>query len=128
MLHVLVIGLGGFIGASSRYLLGNVVMLVSPTELFPFATITVNLLGCFFAGITAYMVEHRLMVSQQFANFVLIGFLGAFTTFSTYSIESYRLMKSGEMFLMWLNILIQTILGIAAIVLAYSLMARLHPN
>lgn len=83
---VCLIGLGGFLGAVCRYLVGQTVSKTFPSS-FPYGTLTINLAGCFLVGwLTSVTVAHeplRLIWG--------IGFLGAFTTFSTLKWESFQM-------------------------------------
>ncbi|MCP4754457.1 MAG: fluoride efflux transporter CrcB [Proteobacteria bacterium] len=102
--HLLVIGIGGFLGAVSRYVISNS-MSVWFGPSFPLGTLTVNAVGSFLLGfLSRYFLEH-LVVSELVRISLLIGFLGAFTTFSTFSYESIVLLQEGDFFKAGANIL-----------------------
>ncbi len=87
--HALVIGLAGFVGAILRYAVTWIVTAAAPRG-FPYGTLTVNLTGCFFLGILFTLLRDR-AVSDVLRLAVGVGFLGAYTTFSTFAYEVYDL-------------------------------------
>lgn len=87
------VALGGAIGACCRLLISNWINERS-TSVFPYATLAVNALGAFLAGIAIVIVTERLMLSDQWRGFLLIGLLGSLTTFSTFSLELVQLLSS----------------------------------
>ncbi len=103
-MHVLLlIGIGGFIGAILRYLIGGYVQ--TGSSLFPIGTLTVNFIGSFLLGITLYLSEYRGFFTEEARIFLTIGILGAFTTMSTFSYESFKLLEEKEFLLLTLNVL-----------------------
>ena len=123
MPKVLLIGTGGFLGALARYFLGGLVHRLS-SSLFPLGTLAVNALGCFLIGIVMTLVLERGAIGPSGRLFVAIGFLGSFTTFSTFGYETVELLSDGEWTLAFSNIAAQLILGIGA-VLAGRFLVRL---
>lgn len=93
MTQVLLVGLGGFVGAIARFLFGSYVQSLTRTLGFPYGTLVVNLLGCLLIGFLFHLPAlHRTLDSE--ARLLLItGFLGAFTTFSTFGNETLRLFQ-----------------------------------
>jgi len=92
------IGLGGFLGAISRYGLSGLVHRVFGPG-FPWGTLLVNTTGSLLIGLIIGLSEQRFVFSGTTRAFLTIGFLGAFTTFSTFSFESVMLMRQGQ----WLS-------------------------
>ena len=105
---ILSIGLGGFLGAVGRYWFSGIVQKLS--DRFPLGTLSVNLLGSFLLGLLATLLLEKTIGSQEVRLFVLVGLLGAFTTYSTFSLETLNLMRGGEWILAGLNVLL-TVLG-----------------
>jgi len=91
-MNVLLIALGGSIGAVARYGLAGLVQRFT-TPYFPFGTFVVNMVGCFVFGILAGVAEHRFALGPQARAFLLIGVLGGFTTFSSFSFETFQLLR-----------------------------------
>lgn len=121
MTKLFIIGMGGFIGSVLRYLAGGVVQTISKSMSFPFGTFFVNVFGCFLIGLLAYLSESRGLFSDSSRAFVFIGILGGFTTFSTFSNETFNLIKDGETFLALVNILAQVFFCLIAVWLGRSL-------
>lgn len=94
-MHYLVIALGGAMGAMTRAYVSSTLTKSLGTA-FPFATLTINLLGSFLMGISAVIILDYLKLTGYWRELVMIGFLGAFTTFSTFSIEGVNLLHSGQ--------------------------------
>ncbi|NPA92159.1 MAG: fluoride efflux transporter CrcB [Chloroflexi bacterium] len=90
------IGVGGFLGAIMRYLVSGWVQDWSRSVSFPYGTVAVNLLGAFLLGFLAYLGEQYRVFSPEARALVLVGFLGAFTTFSTFEWETFNLFHDGE--------------------------------
>lgn len=88
------VALGGAIGASARFVFGVVALrLAGPTE-FPFAILTVNIIGSFLMGVFVVAAAHRGLT--HLSPFVMTGLLGGFTTFSAFSLETVTLMERGQ--------------------------------
>lgn len=94
MLRTMAIAVGGAMGALSRFWLSTQVYAWLGKQ-FPYGTLTVNVLGSFFIGFLAIWLLDRL-ISPEWRAAILIGFLGAFTTFSTFSLETLNLIENGE--------------------------------
>lgn len=91
---LLLIGVGGFAGAISRYLLdGFVADRTGGT--FPWGTLAVNASGTFLLGLLFAMATERAILPAEIRGPLMIGYLGAYTTFSTYLLESWRLLEGG---------------------------------
>jgi CrcB protein len=113
MMHVIYIGLGGFIGAVSRYLVSRYLGNLIPS--FPLGTLAVNILGSFVLGFIVYSVAQGKTISPDMRDFITIGIIGGFTTMSTFAYESFRMAELNQMLFFTLNIALNIILCIAAI-------------
>lgn len=114
MLAVLYIGIGSFVGGAARYCLSNLVVRFLPEVRFPFATLTVNVLGCLAIGVLAALAE-RGMLSQNLRLFLVTGLLGGFTTFSAFGLESFLLLSMDNFSLAVTNIISSVFLCIVAV-------------
>ena len=94
MRTVLLIGLGSFIGGTSRYLLSQLIQNKALTS-FPYGTLTVNVIGCLLIGIV-FGISERFGISDEWRLFLATGLLGGFTTFSAFSYESIILIREGH--------------------------------
>lgn len=115
------IGIGGFIGATSRYSFYLLEKRFLPD--IPLATLIVNLIGCFLAGILWGLIQRKLIISPELRLFLMVGFLGSFTTFSTFSLETMTLLRSGDFFIAFLNLIIQIFAGLFLVYLGQGLMS-----
>ena len=120
-----IIGAGGFIGAVLRFLISSWVQNRSGSVVYPFGTLTVNMVGCLLIGFLSALVENRSMFSPETRNFVLIGLLGAFTTFSTFGSETLNLIRDSRLELAALNAGGQVVLGIGLVWLGRVIAALL---
>ena len=89
------IALGGALGALGRYGLSTWVT-NRGNYLFPWGTFVVNILGCFLLGLIYVLGTEKLLINSQLRSMITVGFLGAFTTFSTFSLEAVNLIRNGE--------------------------------
>lgn len=111
---ILIVGLGGFIGTICRYLV-YLTMGSKTNSSFPFATLLINLSGCLLIGIFASLIEKEVMASRYLFLIGSVGFLGAFTTFSTFGLETMNLLKEQQLAWAVLNVLANVILGVVAV-------------
>jgi CrcB protein len=94
--RIALIGLGGLIGAILRYLIGAQIQEFSKSISFPYGTLAVNVLGCLLIGLLTYLTEYRGALSADTRAMLMSGLLGAFTTFSSFSLETINLLSAGE--------------------------------
>ncbi len=113
MVEIGVIAAGGALGAVMRFWVSSAVYAWLGRG-FPWGTLSVNLLGSFIIGLAFVMLTERLMVGSEIRAFIMIGFLGAFTTFSSFSLETLALMQEGLLLKAAMNILISVVLCIIA--------------
>lgn len=113
MQKILSLCLAGALGTLARYWLSGAVYGLLGRD-FPWGTSAVNILGCFLFGLIWVLSEERGILSPQYRIIVLVGFMGAFTTFSTFIFESAELARTSEWLRLGLNMLGQNIVGFAA--------------
>jgi len=111
--NLILVGIGGFLGSGFRYLV-TVLLARQFTSSFPLGTFTVNVVGCFLIGILFALSEKGNLLSPEWRIFLTTGFCGGFTTFSTFSYESIRLLQDGEILYLSLNVALSVIVGFAA--------------
>ena len=122
MKHILFIAIGGGFGAVLRYVISkNIHSLFS--QVLPFGTLFVNASGSFLVGFLFYFFED-LIISNDVKSFFTIGFLGAYTTFSTYSLETINLIREGEVKMGLLNLGLNNIVSLFMVIFG-MLFARL---
>lgn len=119
--NLVLIGMGGFLGAIARYWLSGRVQDLSGAIGFPYGTLAVNLLGCFVLGILSYLIDTRGWLGPETRALLIVGLIGAFTTFSTFSLETMNLLQDGELMRAFANISASTLLGLLAVWLGRSL-------
>lgn len=115
LLHLFLIGLGGALGSVSRWSLSSWIS-AHVNHLFPLGTLAVNVLGSFLFGVAAVLFLKWPLIPVGLRLFVLTGFLGAFTTFSTFSYEVWHLWQEGNVVLSLCNMLLNLVLSVGALV------------
>lgn len=111
--RVLLLAFAGALGSLARYGLGGLVQRAFDGG-FPLGTLAVNVAGCLLFGIIWTLAEERLLISGETRLILLIGFMGAFTTFSSYAFETSAMLRDAEWSLAVANILAQNVLGITS--------------
>lgn len=123
MAQFLYISIGAIIGANARFLISQ----WAAERLgagFPYGTFFVNVTGCFIIGLFYGLGENRITITPELRLLFAIGFLGGFTTFSTFGYESAALLRSGDLILALLNIVGSNLLGLLAVIVGLTV-ARL---
>jgi CrcB protein len=120
MQRLIYIGVAGGAGTLIRYWLSEWTARRFG-ETFPAGTLIVNLAGCFLAGLLFYLMFERYLVSPTVRVVVLIGLLGGFTTFSSFGLQTFALLRDGEMGLALFNIAVSNVGGLLMVWVGYSL-------
>ena len=111
MMNIVFVGLGGFIGASTRYLISLYASKIFTSKI-PIGTLTVNILGSLIIGIVMELTLKTSLISPHMKLFLTTGFLGGLTTFSTFSYETMELIEKGELLLAIFNIALNLLLSL----------------
>ncbi len=114
MIDYLIIGIGGFLGAIARYVAA---LWIGQRwgRTFPLGTFVINVTGSFLIGLIMPLFTERFMVNPQWRLFLAVGFLGAYTTFSTFEFETGNLLNDGEWLLAAINVVLSVAAGFAAL-------------
>lgn len=115
MQQLILLAGAGAAGTLARYGLSMTVERWTGTA-FPWGTFAVNLIGCFVFGLVWTLAEQNIGIGPQGRFIIVVGFLGAFTTFSSYAFQTAELMERSEWLLMAANVLGQNVLGIVAVI------------
>ncbi len=124
LMNLLFVAIGSMFGGVSRYWLSGIIQKNAHT-LFPLGVLSVNIIGCFIIGLLAGLSVHTNLLTQNHRLFLIIGFCGSFTTFSSFSLDNLKLVTTKAYFLFSLNIGLSVILGLLATWLGYYLMQTL---
>jgi fluoride exporter len=123
-MDVLLVGLGGSMGAMARYGLSKLVYRQLSVS-FPYGTLAVNLLGCLALGAVLYLAEERAILGSQTRLFAAVGVIGGFTTFSAFGHESLQLLRDGRFGAACLYVGSSVVLGLFAVWLGRTLLRHL---
>ena len=123
-MQLLLIAFGGALGSVCRYGLSTMIQRLS-SPFFPYGTFVVNVLGCLVFGIIIGAARQRFVLGPSERAFLLIGVLGGFTTFSTFSYETFALLQGGEFVRAFINVAGQVVCGLVALWAGYVMIAAL---
>jgi|SRR5437016_3564672 len=119
------VGLGGFLGANARFIVGRVAAALFGTA-FPYGTLIINLTGSFLLGLFATLATHRLSdFAQEIRLIISIGFIGAYTTFSTFEYEAHALLEDGKWLYAMTYLFASMFVGLLAVRLGIILAGKL---
>ena len=116
-MHWLVVAIGGALGAMARYGVSGLIF-DATSHKFPYATLWVNVMGSFIMGVLFVVILEKGLLPPEMRSILMIGFLGAFTTFSTFSLDALGLWQNGHLFLALVYALGTVFLCLAAISMA----------
>ncbi|MBK8270407.1 MAG: fluoride efflux transporter CrcB [Planctomycetes bacterium] len=119
----LLIFLAGGAGSLARYWTAGAAQRIGGSQ-FPFGTLCVNVIGCLLIGFLSAALSGKWQVREEYRVMVLVGFLGGFTTFSAFALESYKLITGREFGLAMMNVVLSVGLGFAAAWMGYRLSER----
>ena len=115
MTAAILVGVGGFFGAIARYFVDRRVTQWTGGA-FPWGTFVINVTGSFVLGVLFALIVERAALSSQFRAPLMIGFVGAYTTFSTLMLESWRLVEDGAWQAAVVNLGGSVVLGMVAVI------------
>jgi fluoride exporter len=124
LLQYLMIGVGGFLGAVSRFYVSTRVQERS-NSFYPYGTLAVNMLGCLLIGFLFGIIDNTQLLGLDAKHLLITGFLGAFTTFSTFGYETFILIRDRRIVQALVNVFTQIIVGILAVCLGYTISSLL---
>lgn len=117
MLNLISVFIGGGIGAISRYLVSlGIVKQFGEMEL-PIATFSINILGCFLLGFLYILFLEKANMNNNLGLALTVGFCGAFTTFSTFSLEIFKLIENQQIIQSFLYIILSVIIGLLSVII-----------
>jgi fluoride exporter len=114
MTKYIVVGLGGFLGAIARFWLGGFISNRLGTW-FPYGTFVINITGSFLIGLIITLLAEETHWSPNWRYLIPIGFIGAYTTFSTFEYETFRNVQDGQLLVAFLNIVLSVFVGFLAV-------------
>ncbi|CAM4236574.1 MULTISPECIES: fluoride efflux transporter CrcB [Vibrio] len=117
------IAIGGAFGACSRYLISELCVLLLGRG-FPYGTLTVNIVGSFIMGTLIALFENEVIAVDPWRQIVGLGFLGALTTFSTFSMDNVLMFQQGDYWKAGLNILLNVVFSISAAMIGFHLVFK----
>ena len=116
LIKILMILAGGGLGALTRYTLGSQID-KSLNLSFPVGIFCVNLIGCFLIGLLVSLFENKFIISENLKFFLIIGFLGSLTTFSTFALDNYNFLTQKNIILLFTNIFLTNAFGLLMVLL-----------
>lgn len=122
MINCVAVGVGGFVGAVARYLLGFIPL--GQSSAFPFITLLINLIGSFAIGVISQLAAEKGSANTPLTLFLKVGVCGGFTTFSTFALESGTLIQNGKGILAAVYVISSVALCIAGAVLGKLIVKR----
>ena len=108
------VGIGGFLGAIARFWLGGYVSAKMGSR-FPYGTFVINCTGSFLIGFIVTLLAEKTHWNANWRYLIPIGFIGAYTTFSAFEYETFRVIQDGEMLIACLNVVLSVVVGFLAV-------------
>ncbi len=124
VVKIVSVAVGGACGAVARYLI-NVSPLAAIFAKFPLPTFFINVVGSFLVGFLVVLLADKLIVSENLRLALIVGFLGAFTTFSTFELELFELSKEREYVIALIYLIVSILIGFVGIISGVMLAKRL---
>ena len=122
-MKMLLVAVGGAVGSMARYQIGAMVLARTETWAFPLGTFIVNVLGCLIAGILIGVAEYRDFLTLETRLLIFTGFLGGFTTFSAFGVETVSLIERGQYAVAATYVLSSVVVGLGALLAAVKIIS-----
>ena len=122
-LKILSVAIGGAFGVVARYLI-NISPVANVFEKFPLPTFLINIIGSFLIGFLMILFADKVSVNENLRMAVIVGFLGAFTTFSTFEVELFGLMREKQLAIAFLYLALSVLVGFAGVLAGVALGRR----
>jgi CrcB protein len=119
MYKILLIGVAGLAGTLARYWLSGWADSRWGST-FPIGTLIVNLVGCLAIGFLFHATQEKYLVDPVIRTVILVGLLGGFTTFSSFAVQTFNLLRDGEFFLAGVNLVVSNVAGLFLVWVGYS--------
>jgi fluoride exporter len=120
LIRYVIVFIGSGFGGAARYWLSSFIHRYFPPY-FPLGTLVINILGSLILGLMIFGLDDKELINPSMKLFIGIGFCGGFTTFSTFSLETFNLIKDAEFLLAGMNLLLSIIVSLIGIYIAYLL-------
>ncbi|MEM7168189.1 MAG: fluoride efflux transporter CrcB [Planctomycetota bacterium] len=117
------VGLGGLLGSLSRYGVSLLLQRVTDSTNYPLGILTVNVVGCFVGGLVLARSDVDAGLSPELKLFLVVGFLGGFTTFSALGMDTHSILQDGQLAKALLNVVLNVVVGTAAVWAGFQLAA-----
>jgi CrcB protein len=111
----ILVGAGGFLGSVFRYLVGGAVQSAVAGSTFPYGTLAVNVTGCFAIGLLSQLIEEQGAFGPGARAFLVLGFLGGYTTYAAFGNETVNLLRDGQRLTAVMNVGGQLVFGLGAV-------------
>ncbi|MBI67157.1 MAG: fluoride efflux transporter CrcB [Chloroflexi bacterium] len=121
MIELLLVGAGGFIGSTFRYVLMQLFSNIASNSSFPWGIFIANISGSLLIGLLAGLTESRNAINPEIRLFLFVGLLGGFTTFSSITNDTLTLFRNSQVVLAFANIGLTVFLGMLFVALGYFL-------
>ena len=114
--NIIMLIFGGALGATARYTISQFIDKHFTTQ-FPVGIFIVNIIGCFFIGLIMSLLQNKFLLNEVFRFFLVIGFFGSLTTFSTFAFDNFNLFNMKNFTFLFLNLFVTNLLGIIMVFL-----------
>ena len=121
MVKLLLVGMGGFLGSISRYIVSGLAYRFTDAPHLAIGTLSVNVLGCLAIGFLGGLADHHQLFPPEIRAMVFIGFLGGFTTYSTFGYETFGFARNGQWLAALITVGMHLVLGLGAVWGGYAL-------